>query len=90
MAVRKERVFFHLRPGRYSQELIVSRMVKSLDVQVEPGDVVVEATISVPDGFFEEARPYVEVMIEPGSELQAPTIEILPNPDEDTRAGVIS
>lgn len=77
MAIREQNVFLHLRPGYYSRDLIVSKLAKSEDAQVEPGDVVVKAKISVPDGFFTTARPYVEVMIEPGSELRAPEIEII-------------
>jgi hypothetical protein len=70
---RSEVVYLHLKPGRYSQDLTVTKLAKSNDTVVEPGTVIVKAKITVPAGFFAEAIPFAEVEFMPGDVVQ-PTI----------------
>lgn len=72
---RSQVVYLHLNPGRYSRDLVVSKVAKSQDAQVEPGTVIVKAKITVPAEFFDEAIPYVEIEFKPGEEL-APDVTI--------------
>lgn len=62
---RSQVVYLHLNPGKYPRDLIVSKVAKSLDAQVEPGTVIVKAKITVPAGFFDAAIPYVEIDFKP-------------------------
>ncbi len=85
MAERSAVVYLHLRPGRYGHELFVDKMTKSEQVTVEPGVVVVKMRVRVPDGFFQQARPYHEVVFNPPDALTylAEAIEPEPDPEED-------
>lgn len=73
---RSQVVYLHLNPGRYSRDLVVSKVAKSQDAQVEPGTVIVKAKITVPAGFFDEAIPYVEIEFKPGDELAPADVTI--------------
>lgn len=73
---RSQVVYLHLNPGRYARDLVISKVAKSQDAQVEPGTVIVKAKITVPAGFFDEAIPYVEIEFKPGDELQPAEVSI--------------
>ncbi|KJL37070.1 hypothetical protein RR49_01182 [Microbacterium ginsengisoli] len=73
---RSQVVYLHLNPGRYARDLIVSKVAKSREAQVEPGTVIVKAKITVPAGFFDEAIPYVEIEFKPGDEIQPAEVTV--------------
>ena len=73
---RSQVVYLHLKPGRYSSDLVVDKVAKSKDAQVEPGVVIVKAKITVPGNFFDEAMPYVEIEFKPGDEIQPAEVTI--------------
>lgn len=73
---RSQVVYLHLKKGTYAQDLIVAKVAKSRDAQVEPGVVIVKAKISVPASFFEEALPYVEITFQAGDEIPPAEVSI--------------
>lgn len=66
---RSQVVYLHLAPGRASRDLVVAKVAKSLEAQVDPGVVIVKAKITVPGNFFEKALPFVEITFQPGDEI---------------------
>ena len=80
---RSQTVYLHLRPGYLPNELVVAKLAKSLDAQVEPGDIIVKAKVSVPSDFFKTARPYAEVTFTPDNAVQ-PTVSIIPEGEEQS------
>lgn len=73
---RSQVVYLHLKPGRYPMDLVIDKVAKSRDAQVEPGVVIVKAKITVPGNFFDEALPYVDIEFKPGDEIQSAEVTI--------------
>lgn len=73
---RSQVVFLHLKKGAYANDLVVTKVAKTRDAQVDPGVVIVKANISVPGNFFEEALPYVEINFEAGDEVPPADVSI--------------
>lgn len=60
-------VYLHLRkdPVYWRRAFKVVKMAKSTDAEVTPGDVVVKVKITIPDSFFDDAMPTIELALDP-------------------------
>lgn len=83
-----ETVYLHLHPeptfrgGTILGGMVISKMTKSTDAQVAPGDYVVKLEVAVPATFFAEAMPSARIELEPGKVV--PLVFTQVDEDEET------
>lgn len=62
----RDTVYLHLRkdPIYWRRAFKVVKMAKSKGADVQPGDVIVKVRIAIPDDFFEDVMPTVELALD--------------------------
>lgn len=73
--ILSDTIYLHVKPkalysgGSAIRSVVVTKAVKSLDAQVEPGVYIVKLKVQFPKRFFQDAMPAAVVQFEPGDEI---------------------